>query len=359
MIVYLSVMFLCCILLYATRNNKNKVSPLAIAFGLIWLMVSLQDGWGGDYDAYIKYFDWYKGQMFNDILVDESHGDIGYKVLMWLMPTPHYGLVLGFGIWCFAAAFFFYHFVPQKWWFFAILFVFFDKAILMGMVASYLRMALANAFLIFCVYFVWKKKRLRSILLLLIGSLFHKSVLFLFPMIFVGQGRNKVRLPFMLGLFVIFAVFFMIMPSAWTDLVESIIFGNDIFEGYQYYLEGQGAVKTKGASLIIIFYWVYLLSMTSNEKALDGKEYLMIYYALIRIAFALLPAVGLSTRFFYYIDLYFFAGMMCVMNRLPKNSIHKYGVAFTLLIMFWYFVFHAYSKTSFFIDRWGTYNPIF
>lgn len=360
MLVYLSVMLMCCILLYAMRNEGNKKIPLAVAFGLIWLMVSLQDGWGGDHGAYVEYFNWFKGQSFQDILTDDSHGEIGYKLMMSIMPTQHFGLVVGIGIWCFAMAFLFYHFVPQKWWFFAILFVFFDKPILMGMVGSYLRMALANAFLIFAVYYIWKKKKIVSVISIIIGSLFHKSVLLFLPLIFVGQGRNKIPLPGMLGVFAAIAIFFMIMPSAWTDLVESIIFGSDMFESYEYYFENQEAIQFKGISLILLFYWIFLLSKLSNEKNLNGNEYLMVYFAMIRIAFDLLPAVGLSTRFFYYMDVYFFAGMMCVMNRLPKNdTVSKLALAATLLLMFWFTGFRVYSRTPFFIEHWATYNLIF
>ena len=360
MLVYLSVMFLCCILLYAMRNDDNKKRPLAIAFGLIWLMISLQDGWGGDHDAYVMFFDQLKGMSFRDLLADDTHGEIGYKIVMSLMPSAHFGMVVGIGVWCFAMAFFFYHFVPQKWWFFAILFVFLDKAIMMGMVASFLRMAIANTFLIFAVYNIWNRKRWMAALLIGLGSLFHLSVLFFLPIIFVGQGKNRIQLPVVLGIFAGITIFFMISPSSWFDLVETVITGSDAFEQYEYYLENQDAVQFKGVTLLIVFYWVYLLAKITNQSKLEGKEYLMMYLALIRIAFDLLPAVGLSTRFFYFIDIYFFAGMMTVLNRLPqKDYVNKAAVIATLLLMFWFTGFRVYARSEFFLLHWATYNPIF
>lgn len=360
MLVYLAVMIMCSILLYATRNNNNKVTPLAITFGMIWLMIALQDGWGGDHNSYVVAFEHFWGMSLEDVLLDEYHGESGYRILLWLMPDSYTGLVLGMAIWCFSLAFFFYHFIPQKWWFLAILFVFFDKAILMGMVASFLRMALANSFLIFAFYLLCKRRKIIfPILLIVAGSFFHKSVLFMTPLVFIKARPFKIPYQHLLTGFVILAFIMMIFPSSWISFVENLVTSVDEFSGYEYYLEDQDTVQVKGVSLIVLFYWVYLLARQTNSKTLSGAEYFVLYVALFRIAFDILPAVGLSTRMFYYLDIYFFAGMMCVMNQLPKNSVHIYGIALTLLLMFWFFGFHAYSKTPFFREHWAFYNFVF
>lgn len=360
MLVYLSVMFLCCILLYAMRNDKKKQRPLAIVFGIIWLMIALQEGWGGDYISYVQHYDEIKGLRFRDLLVDDSHGEIGYKVLLWIMPTYHTWFVITIGIWCFAMAFFFYHFVPQKWWFFAILFVFFDKAILMGMISSFSRMAIANTFLIFAMYLVSKgEKKWKSALVLFGGVFFHKSVLFMVPLLFIRPKRNKLSYSKWLVIFVILAIFMMLFPSSWISFVENIITSFDTFSSYEYYLQDQAEIQFKGASLIILFYWVYLLARQTNKRKRKGSEYLVMKMALVRIAFDLLPAAGMSTRFFYFIDIYFFAGMMVVLSRLPKKDVNKWVLAATLFLMFGYYGFHSYAITDFYKEHWATYNLYF
>ncbi len=159
MFVYLAVMVLCCIFLYTMRNNSNKILPLTISFGLIWVMIALQDGWGGDHDSYVYYYNIYKGMSLSDLLSDDSHGAIGYKVFLSMMPSPHFAMAVGMAIWCCSLAFLFYHFIPQKWWFLAILFVFIDRAIMMGAISSYPRMAIAQSFLVFAFYFRIKGNR--------------------------------------------------------------------------------------------------------------------------------------------------------------------------------------------------------
>lgn len=359
MLVYLTVMFLCSILLYAMRNNNNKVTPLAITFGMIWLMIALQDGWGGDHMAYINHLDYIKGLNFYEIISDDTHGAVGYKLIMWLMPDIHTAQVVGLAIWCFSMAFFFYHFVPQKWWFFAILFVFFDRAILMGMVSSFLRMAIANSFLIFAIYYVSKSKRVVAGILIFVGAFFHQSVLGLLPLVFVSTKPTKRSLSFILGLFAVIAIVSIVFPSSWTNLVESVILGVDSLAEYAFYFEDSTDVQSKGLILIVLFYWVYLLSKQKIRQDLSSQEYLMLNLALIRIAFDLLPAFGLSVRYFYYFDIYFFAGMMWLLNRLHKNDANIYGIASTLLIVFWFLGYHTYSKTPFFKECWSFYNFIF
>lgn len=360
MIVYLSVMLVCCILLYAMRNDSNKKKPLAIVFGIIWLMLALQEGWGGDYQGYVYHFNEIKPLSFKDVLVDDSHGEVGYKILLWIMPNFHTWFVVTIGIWCFALAFFFYHFVPQKWWFLAILFVFFDRAILMGMVSSFSRMAIANTFLFFVFYLVSKEKnKWLSALLIFGGSFFHRSVLIMAPFIFLSPKRIKLSSSTLIGIFVGLVLLTGLTPSTWTNFVDTIISSLDTFSEYNIYLEDKQQAGFRGLSLLVFFYWIYLLVHYAKNNKYEGYEYFMMKLALVRIAFDLLPAIGLSTRFFYYIDIYFFAGMMCVMNRLPQKDPHRWGIAITLLMMFWYMGYHQYAATEFFKLRWGTYNFFF
>ena len=360
MYVYLTVMLLCCIFLYAMRNNSNKILPLAITFGIIWLMIALQDGWGGDRGAYINYFDFYKGQSLTDLLSDDSHGAVGYKIFMSIMPSEHFARSFGMAIWCCAFVFLFYRFIPQKWWFLAIIFVFLDRAIMMGAISSYLRMAIAQAFLVFAFYSRLNSKKWWIFILLLIGgSLFHKSVILMLPMILIRPTKSNITPTTIIGGAFFVAFFSMLFPSSWINFVESIILGFDQLEEYAFYLEDQGATSFKGMSLIILFYWVYLLAQQVNKSNLTPTEYLVLKLALVRIVFDLLPAVGMSIRFFYYIDIYFFAGMMVLFFRLPKNDTNKWFLFFSLMLIFWFFGYRVYASTPFFKECWSTYNFIF
>ena len=362
MIVYLSVMFLCCILLYVMRNNSNKMAALAIVFGIIWLMLALQEGWGGDYESYVYHFNEIKGLGFKDVLIDESyHGEVGYKIILWLMPTFHTWFIVNMGVWCFAMAFFFYHFVPQKTWYMAILLFFLDKPVLMGMVGSFCRMAIASSFLVFAYYLVCKDKfKWLALVLLLCGFLFHKSIILMAPFVFIKPKRGNLNNYVVIALFVVLYLFSWIMPSSWTNIVEGIVQNFDTIKEYEYYLEyNQVADASRGLSLIIFFYWIYLLALHSKKNNYENGEYFVIKLALFRIVFDILPAVGLSSRIFYFIDVYFFAGLLCVFNRLPKNDPNRWGIVVSLLLMIWYMGFHQYVRTPFYLEHWASYNYIF
>ena len=142
-------------------------------------------------------------------------------------------------------------------------------------------------------------------------------------------------------------------------LVEGIFMNIGTLETYQYYFEESTQTGTKGLVLIVLFYWIYWLARYSSNKGYDDKEYLVLYYALIRIAFELLPAVGLSSRIFYYMDIYFFAGMMCVLNKMPAKDMHKYGIIISLLYIFAFDGYRLYMHSESFILHWAKYNLIF
>ena len=179
------------------------------------------------------------------------------------------------------------------------------------------------------------------------------------PLLFLRPKYIKNTFPTLVGAFVLLTIFMMVSPSSWISFVDNIITSFDTFSSYEIYLEEQSKIQFKGITLIIISYWVYLLARQTNNNNLNGSEYLVMKMALVRIAFDLLPAVGMSTRFFYYIDAYFFAGMMVVLSRLPKNDVNKWILAISLLIMFWYSGYRPYMMREECIAIWGTYNFYF
>lgn len=359
MIVYRIVMILCCILLYVMRNDSNKVKPLVFTFGLIFLMIALQQGWGGDFDYYFEHFDYIKGLGFFDLLKDDTHGEMGYKIFMWIMPSYQAGFAAAVAIWCFTVAFFFYHFVPQKWWFFAILFIFWDRPILMGMVASFARMGLANVFLIYSLYLVSQGKRWQAVLAFIPACFFHKSVLLLTVTLLLPIKQIKGLSKGLIILILLFVILTWFAPSLWVGLGESLVSEVEVLSDYSGYLDNDNSFQMRGISLLVFGYWIYLLIKYVNKESLSTFEYLMLYCALVRIIFNLLPAVGLSVRFFYFIDLHFFAGMMCLMNRLPKGDVNRWGVALSLIAMFWFMQFHIFLSSPFCQEHWNFYNFIF
>lgn len=351
-------MILCCVLLYAMRNERNKVTPLAVSFGLIWLMISLQQGWGGDFEYYFQHYDMIHGMSFRDILEDDTHGEVGYKLFMSIMPTFQIGFAIAMAIWCFSVAFFFYHFVPQKWWFFAILFVFWDRPIMMGMISSFARMAIANSLLIFALYLVKVKNKLLGLLLLAPAFYFHKSVLFLLVLFFLPdkpiRGLSK-------GLVV--ALLLMVLmswaaPSVFVDFTQNLISDVESLSDYSSYFEYAQSFQMRGLSLIVIGYWIFLLINRGLKEGYTNLDYLLFYCAIVRVVFNMLPDLGMSVRFYYFIDLYFFAGMMCLMDSFPKGSSHRYGLALTLILMFWFMGYHKFLSDPFFLEHWNFYNFI-
>ena len=360
MLVYFSILIICCVICFVTQNNDSPKRTLCVLFGLIWCMIAFQEGWGGDYMSYVNSFDYLKGQSISDLLVDDSHGEVGYKIFLSLCPSYRISFWIGILIYCVGLAFFFYKFVPRRWWPLMLFFLFVDRPMMMGAISSYPRMAIANAALIFSYYFLSKGNRIGYIAIVFLAMFFHKSIFFLLPFFFVKGDPIKISLSKGMIVCVLIAFLSILMPSTWVSIVDNILSGVSELEDYAlHYIDSTQNNDTKGISLIFQFYWVYLLLRLLRDGSLDTTEYIILKFALIRIVFDLLPAIGMSVRVFYYLDYAFFAGMMVVLSHMSNKDSNKWALIVSLLIMYFYFGFMTFSKDPFWIASWAKYHYIF
>ncbi len=78
------------------------------------------------------------------------------------------------------------------------------------------------------------------------------------------------------------------------------------------------------------------------------------YMALIQIAFSFLPSVGLSGRFYYYINYGFFAGMMVLLEK-EKKEAFRLIIILSLIVVFGK-QFLTFSRTPYFAEHWLHYH---
>lgn len=362
MIVYFSILLVCSMIMFFTRfNTGDEKKILGICFGIIWAMISLQQGWGGDFYSYFRDYESIKSLSFSEIFTDESlHGEAGYKLVTWLFPSYQLSFAFGMAIYCIALAFFFYHFVPRKMWWLCLVFFAIDRPIFMGAIASFLRMAVANACLIFGYYFIVNEKRLYYALVIILGAFFHTSVLMMLPFVFV-KPKQFTKSPFViLGCMFIITVLSMIFPSTWINTIDTVLNSFDTFGDYARQLEELDLSnnESKGITLLIEFLWGFFLAKAVCKPDFTKEEYLALYFAIFRVLFDLLPGFGLSVRVYYYVDYIFLAGIMVALNK-EQNQVLKAGVLLGLFLIIFFVKFLNFAGSDFYQDRWNFYNLIF
>lgn len=354
--VYISVFLFIVLVCFLSNNKGDGKTPLVICISAIYLMISLQSGWGGDWEAYNNLFDHYHGVSVRDALVDDSRWEPGFKVAFSIMPSYDIMKFVFSALYCFALYVFFSHFIPRKWWAFGFLFLFFNRPLLMGGVAAIARIGVAVSSFLVGLYFLTKDKKWVYIVLLIIGSLFHRSALFFLPFVFIPLKRSSFN-P-LTGLAVLFGVLIVsiVVPSAWFNMVESVIGGMDTFAEYEESLEWGGRTRTFGLLLLFLFFWAYVLFTHTRKTIYNKNNYLVFYIGLIQIVFSLLPEVGLAGRIYFYLNYAFFAGMIVILDN-EKDSFMRLAVIATLIYHYGK-SFMVFYHSPFFAEHWMHYYPI-
>ena len=355
MIVYFSVLAFIILICFLNDDKGNGKLPLGISILAIYLMISFQAGWGGDWEAYNNSFDYYHGMSLKEILSEgRRQNEIGYKLAFSIIPS-YTMLKFIFSAWyCFALYVLFYNFMPRKWWSLAFFFLFINRPLLMGGLCAVARTGFAAASFIIGMYFLAKGQRRYFIVILLIASMFHTSALLLLPLLLVPS--KSIKIDAFAGVIIFAAIFllFLIIPSVWTNFVESLIIGSDTFNEYEFYLDADNGERQLSMLLPFTFLWVYELFVYSKKANYSKNDYLMMNMALIQIIFSFLPSVGLSNRFYYYLNYVFFAGMMVLLDKVENETAKRITIISLILVFGKQFL--TFYRTTYFAEHWLYYH---
>lgn len=356
MIVYISVFLFIVLVCFLSNNKGDGKIPLFICISAIYLMISLQSGWGGDWEAYNTLFDHYHGMSIHDVLVDGSRWEPGFKVVFSILPSYDIMKFIFSAWYCFALYVFFFHFIPRKWWAFGFLFLFFNRPLLMGGLVAIARTGFAVSSFLVGLYFLANDKKWIYVLLLIVSSLFHRSALFFLLFVFIPLKKNTLN-P-LAGLAILFGVLIVsfAVPSAWFNMVDLVISGVDTFAEYEEALEEGFQTRRFGLLLLFLFFWAYELLTHTRKTIYTKNNYLVMYIGLIQILFSLLPEVGLASRFYFYFNYAFFAGMIVILDH-EKNTVMRLAVI-TTLVFHYGKSFLTFYHTPFFAEHWMNYYPI-
>ncbi len=353
--VYISVFLFIVITCLLSRDKGDGKWPLGICIFAIYLMISFQAGWGGDWEAYNNLYDYYHGMTLSQVLMDDARWELGFKVAFSIMPSYNIMKFIFSAWYCLALFTLFYHFIPRRWWAFGFLCLFFNRPLLMGGLVAIARTGFAVAAFIIGLYYLTKEQKWKYVVILLIASLFHRSSLFFIPLVFIPTKAKKIN-PF-LGIAVLFGILVVsvLMPSAWGDIVGYAIGGLDTFEEYSDYFD-EGSKMSKISILIVFsFFWSYMLMTYVNKPGFTKNEYLVMFIGLAQIAFSLLPEIGLAARIYYYLNYAFFAGMIVLIDK-EKNTALKWGMILSLVFVYGR-RFMVFYNSPYFAEHWMIYTP--
>lgn len=351
--VYLFILLFC---LFVKGKNSINVK-LFVSLGLIFLMMAFRTNWGGDYTAYENWFDLfnsYNAKELAQLTEEETRSEIGYRFLCLICPSFRAVLIVSTLFFCITLFFFFKEFIPEKYFPYAFTFLFFDKHLLMG--SSSIRTEIAVCFFLLAVILLVKKRRLWSILLIVIGSLFHTGILILLPIVLIRSGMVKINKQILLlfcGILAVASIVFANQIVAAADYMTSSI---GLFNRYEEYLEEAVDVSLGLGIVFVIMEIILLIPLIdiSSTKGYSDKDYLMLKLAIVWIFLMIAPSFGLSERLFFYLDYLILAAVPIVHMKYPNKNMANIFEYYLMVYYLW--VFSHFLRDPHFIAAWAHYN---
>lgn len=329
-----------------TRDNYILLFAIVLAF----LFMALRKDYTPDYWEYEDQFEVIHSSGYDNDL----HSEIGYQWLNIVLPSYRMVIVIASLAFLSGIYIFFKTFIPSSYWGFSFILLFTDTfAYLINL--SAIRNSIAIAALLWGVYLLSKRQKIPFIILILLGSLFHASVLIFIPLVFFGSSKPKLNLQLWMTLFIIYVVLSVIMPGLWGNIANLMFSEVDALSGYLYYVEDLKGTS-RGLSYLLLFFILFFNLKTIAMNDLTPNDYMCLKLALIWFLIVFSPIVGMISRYYVYVDFFLFASVPVVMRNTHKH-LFKYAYAFGILL---YFVLQSstFFKGDTFNDFYSIYKTI-
>lgn len=329
-------------------KNRNSYNWLKLSFVFIFLFLSLRYDFGNDYQTYLK--------MFNSIsYVDyDDKTEVGWQYLCLLFQPYGFFVMLAVlaAINCYVYYNFIKEYVPSHYYWLAV-FVYVFNPYMMLVHSSAMRQSLAITIFILAIKFLYEKKYILYLLIILTATLVHRSssVLLLMPLMFIWKFKfTRLKILIMLFFFVILLKY----SSALIPYVQLIV--NSYFEKYEGY---QNAANDQiGTGLGVLYYaftFIVLLYYTKyqNSKNLILFKIATISYYIMGIGLAL----AMAGRIEMYFQIVFIVVIPLIVNEMKARTNRLAFVSSYLAITL--YSFYGFFQSYIWRDAFGVYKTIF
>lgn len=316
---------------YTTKNNIfEKISILFLI-----IVAGLRYNTGRDYLNYYQIYDWIKdgGERFEIgfYYLFKILGDFGfsYQFTLFLIST-FVILVIYFSI---------IRPIPLRYRYVSLFFFLIIYENYFNIAAnSLLRQSLAIVFFLVSIRYIVHKNFIKYLLVIIIGSLFHLSILLLIPFYFIKKINIKMMY------FIVFLIpFFYTFPSLLSEMLRySLVnIGLSDFANLNYItmIHREISIKEVGKNIFYIFVFVQFIYVNKLLKyKINDKEVIYIKLLLVGFIFKLYLSVGLD-MFHRLIPYFYIFYIPVVFIFLREHKKIKNGYIMSLFFIF-FMIFH-------------------
>lgn len=268
------------LLTYADDYKKIK-GGYYVSFWILTISMSLRYGYGNDFFSYMRIFNEISSYPSFRIACDQSGMEFGWVLLTRLLsPLGFQSQILATSI---IIYFIFYYlinrYVPRPYrWIGLTIFLLNDSMFLLNL--SMLRQGLSSALFFLSIILALEDKRVKSILVCLIGCSFHISALIGFPFLLLVFARRIVKpLVVLLGCVMIVAALF--LNPGFNEYLFSFLLGSeDIVDSYGKYMTNSAEGFSLGLG-VLIQYISILPGLLYFKYLKDVDKYFVILYLMV------------------------------------------------------------------------------
>lgn len=326
----------------------------------VFLFLALRYDYGNDYMSYLNYFVKVNSEShLNPEIVRIKGNEIG-----WLYLNRFFGLFGQSGFIAMTivlAAFSSYvlfrfikmHVPPQYYWFAIFFYVFNFETMLI--LCSAMRQAVAISLFLLAFEFIYKKNILKYLVLIYIGTLFHSSAAFLFPLFLLGYRNFRINNKHIVVVIAIF-VGFVVFNKELYNLFFQFTSQSKQFDFYSVYTRD---VKFLSVGIgFAINLLIYTIVMVVSKKVENEEKF--IYPKIVMISLLIIPLsllTPLITRLNYYL-----LPIMVVVFPIAFNQIKYLTVRRSflfLVVLFTLYTFVAFFESPVHGPYYKEYKTIF
>ena len=331
--VTVTIIFVIALLLTLLEGKGKLKNGMTYAFFMLIFLFSLRGAYGNDYLTYQKLFDniinnrvgWFEVEMgwyaLNRIL-----GSLGFHAVLFvhisLVLLPLYVMIK--------------RYVPARYrWLSMFLIVFNPSVFLLDL--SMLRQSIAQSFFLLAVNSMILSKRIRSLVLLGCGFMFHYSCIICTPFIFL-KDIFKVTKPYVVIMVLVLTLFIFSLNGELVMYIMSLVRENELFQ--EEYGSYTVIASEGGTGYGLLLQYLFFLPAFFQLKKFNNVDYLFII--LYVVSFVFVP-FGKYMTLYLRLSGYFAIFSIFLLPRLLSNCKDIIVKRVTYVIIYFYYLYSYYD----------------
>lgn len=341
-------------LFYEAKTDNQWRWKLFWTFLPLFIFAALRVDFGNDYHHYENFFNQFHQQ--DSFFFDEnSHSEIGYQFLCYIMPSYRSILILNAFILCLALAVFIYRNIPKKYLWLAVLLIFLnpEKNIYGNLVG--IRNGFAVTGFILGTVFIQNRKFLPFVLVTALSSTFHTASILYMPIAYLVGRNTKISRKEIIIWIVVVAILLVFSVSGFIQVASPII--SRYFDRYEVYLEEMEAhrgILLTGASLVLT-YLIFTLYY-KEEGILTKEQCSLIRLGLLYIVTAFLGSLAMRASYFY--DMFFIGTVVVLFANSNRQTKGQLLTILAVMMSLYYFYLWFTSPWVVGNPRYSVYTSI-